>query len=126
MTTIAQYGLLIVLSLLLFLHFLILLKIIPYNLVWGGRIKTVKEMYRFEILSILINSLFIIVVLVQMNAVAIDIPKKIITGALWLMTGLFFLNTIGNALSKNKWEQRLFTPATILLAIFSLLLALSN
>ena len=126
MISMAQLGLLILLSLFLVLHFIILLKIIPYNLVWGGRLKSDKEMYRFEIFSILINLLFVIIILVQADFWMINIPNKIITYALWLMTGLFLLNTLGNVTSKNKLEQRLFTPITILLAIFSLILALSN
>ena len=126
MISMAQWGLLILLTLFLVLHFIILLKLIPYNLVWGGRLKSDKEMYRFEIFSILINSLLLIVILGQANFWMINIPNKIITYALWLMTGLFLLNTLGNVTSKNKLEQRLFTPITILLAIFSLILALSN
>lgn len=126
MTTIAQFGLLILLPLLLLLHLTILLKIVPYHFIWGGRLKTDKEMYRFEISSILINALLVIVVLVQANFLTIDIPRKIITAILWLMTGLFLLNTLGNAVSKNKLEHRLFTPVTILLTLFSLRLALSN
>lgn len=126
MISIAQWGLIILQSLFLVLHFIILLKLIPYNLVWGGRLKSDKEMYRFEIFSIVINSLFVMVILVQGNFLTIDIPKKIITSALWLMTGLFLLNTLGSITSKNKLEQRLFAPITILLTIFSLILALSN
>ncbi len=126
MITIAQFGLLSLLSLSLVLHLVILSKIIPYKFVWGGRLKSDKEMYRFEILSIIINSLFLIVVLVQASLLTIEIPKKLINYALWLMTVLFLLNTFGNAISKNKLEQRLFTPITILLTIFSLILALSN
>lgn len=126
MISTAQWGLLILLSLFLVLHFIILIKIIPYNLVWGGRLKSDKEMYRFEIFSILINSLFVIVILMQMSFLTIDIPKKVITYSLWLMTGLFLLNTLGNAISKNKLEKRLFTPVTLLLGIFSLTLALAN
>ncbi|HMJ46696.1 MAG TPA: hypothetical protein VK498_05170 [Ferruginibacter sp.] len=126
MISIAQWGLLILISLFLILHFFILLKWIPYNLVWGGRLKSDKEMYRFETFSILMNSLFVIIILVQGSLLAIDIPKRIITFALWLMMGLFLLNTLGNATSKNKLEQRIFTPITILLAIFSLILALSS
>ncbi len=126
MINLAQLGLLILLSLFLILHFLILMKIIPYNLVWGGRIKSDKEMYRFEIISILMNAIFLIVILKQANIVEMDIPKKIITYALWVMAVLFCLNTFGNAISKNKIEQKLFTPTTILLTIFSLILALSN
>jgi len=105
---------------------MILLKIIPYHLIWGGRLKSNNEMYRFEIFSILLNALFIIVILAQADFWMINIPKNIITYALWLMTGLFLLNTLGNAISKNKIERLIFTPITILLAIFSLVLALSN
>ena len=62
----------------------------------------------------------------QMSLLTIDIQKNVITYSLWLMTGLFLLNTLGNVTSKNKLEKRLFTPVTILLAIFSLTLALAN
>jgi len=83
-------------------------------------------MYRFEFFSILITSLFIIVILVQASFWMINIPHKIITYALWLMTGLFIFNTLGNAVSKNKIERLVFTPVTIIMVIFSLVLALSN
>ena len=126
MISTAQFGLLILLSLFLLLHFIILLKIIPYNLIWGGRLKSDTEMYRFEIFSILINALFIIVILAQAEFWMSNIPNKVITFALWLMTGLFLLNTLGNVISKNKIERLVFTPITILLAIFSLVLALTN
>jgi hypothetical protein len=108
------------------LHILILIKVIPYHLIWGGRLKTDKEMYRFEIVSILINALFVIIILVQAKIFAIDILEKVMTYALWLMTGLFVLNTWGNAISKNKLEKRLFTPVTIIMTIFSLILALAS
>lgn len=126
MIVIAQSGLLILLSLFLILHFIIIMKIIPYSLVWGGRLKSDKEMYRFEIFSVLMNILFIFVILLQANMVEIDFPKKIISYNLWLMTGLFLLNTAGNVTSKNKIEQMLIAPITILLSIFSLILALLN
>lgn len=126
MISIAQFGLITLLSLFLALHFMILLKLVPYTLIWGGRIKSDKEMYRFEIFSVLINALLILIVLVQGRFLPITIPEKIMTCALWIMAGLFFLNTWGNLTSKNKLEQRLFAPLTILLALFSFVLALSN
>jgi hypothetical protein len=126
MISTAQFGLLILLGLFLLLHFIILLKVIPYNIIWAGRLKSDKEMYRFEIFSILINLLFVMLILVQAKFLKIDIPGKIMTYALWLMTGLFLLNTLGNLTSSNKLEQRLFTPITILLAVFSAILAWSN
>jgi len=52
------------LSLVIVFHILVLLQIIPYNIAWGGRLKTVQEMYVFEIVSIALN-LFLIWCLVK-------------------------------------------------------------
>lgn len=126
MINFAQYGLLVVLSLFLVLHICVLLKFIPYNIIWGGRLKSDTEMYRFEAISILINLFFLFIILVQSEFVAIAFPKIIMTVLLWVMTILFLFNTFGNIMSKNKIEQRLFTPVTIILTIFSFILAWTN
>jgi hypothetical protein len=126
MINFAQYGLLIVLSLFLILHICVLLKFIPYNIIWGGRLKSDTEMYRFEAISILMNLFFLFVISVQSGFLVIGFPKIIMTVLLWAMTIMFLFNTFGNIMSKNKIEQRLFTPITIILAIFSLILAWAN
>jgi hypothetical protein len=126
MINFAQYGLLIVLSLFLILHICVLLKFIPYNIVWGGRLKSDTEMYRFEAISILMNLFFLFVISVQSGFLVIGFPKIIMTVLLWAMTIMFLFNTFGNIMSKNKIEQRLFTPITIILTIFSLILAWAN
>lgn len=126
MVNLAQYGLIVILAVFLVFHFLIILKIIPYNIVWGGRLKSDKEMYRFETVSILVNAILLLVILAYSNMLPIALPKTATTIIWWVMAALFALNTVGNIVSKNKLEQRLFTPVTILLTIFSLILALSN
>jgi hypothetical protein len=126
MVDFAQYALLIILSFLLVLHFCIILKIIPGKIVWGNRLKSDKEMYRFEIVSIIINLFFLISVLVHSGIWMIDFSKLFMKIILWIMTIFFAFNTFGNFLSKNKLEKRLFTPIAILLTVFSLVLALSN
>jgi hypothetical protein len=125
MVDFAQYALLIILSFLLVLHFCIILKIIPSKIVWGNRLKSEKEMYRFEIISIIFNVIFLFFVLVHSDIWMIDFSKITMTIILWIMTIFFAFNTLSNILSKNKLEQRIFIPITILLTIFSLVLALS-
>ena len=83
-------------------------------------------MYRFETVSILINLIFLFVILVQSQVLTIDIPKQIMTFLFWTMTTLFLFNTLGNVISKNALEQRLFAPITIILTMLSLILALTN
>lgn len=126
MENFAQYGLLVIFFVFLVFHILVIIKKIPYNIVWGGRLKSDIEMYRFETASVLINLFFLFVILVHSNFLTITFPKIIMTIILWVMTGLFALNTLGNIVSKNKLEQRLFTPITIILTLFSLILALTN
>ena len=107
----------------LVLHFIIMLKILPYQMVWGGRLKSDQEMYRFESISIIINLVLLFFIINYSNLLDIGLPTHISRFILWLMTIVFVLNTLGNAVSKNKLEQRLFTPLTILMALFSFVLA---
>ena len=123
MILIATYGLMILLFLFLVLHFIIMLKILPYQMVWGGRLKSDQEMYRFESISIIINLVLLFFIINYSNLLDIGLPAHISRIILWFMTIVFVLNTFGNAVSKNKLEQILFTPLTILMALFSFVLA---
>lgn len=117
MTLYIQYFVLVLLLLLMIFHLLILLKIVPYQILWGGRLKNDKEMYKFEGFSVLITALFLIIILVDTHYLNWSVPDLAITLALSLMSALFALNTFGNLMSKNKFEKRVFTPVTIALAL---------
>lgn len=121
----AQYILLILLFALLILHALILIKVIPYNLVWGSRLKSTSEMYRFEITSILINAIIIIIVLETTTLLNFNISLNLLKIAFWIMAFLFSVNTIANIFSKNKIEKMLFTPITIIMTLLSIYIAWS-
>lgn len=125
MKEIAQFGSLIIYSLSIVFHLLVLIKIIPYKMVWGGRLKSDTDMYKFEAVSLTVNLLFLFILLVQSNYVALSIPSPILTYTFWGMAALFLLNTAGNLLSKNRMEQMIFTPITILLTLFSVVLAMA-
>ncbi len=126
MTRVAIYGLLILLSLFVLFHFAILLGIVPYGMVWGGRLKSHDQMLSFETFSILVNLFMVAVIAVRAGFLRLRVPALVLKTALWIMFVLFLLNTAGNALSTNGLEQLLFTPITLLLAFFSLVLALSK
>jgi hydrogenase-4 membrane subunit HyfE len=120
----ASSALFIIFSLVILFHVLVIAGIIPYGIVWGGRIQSQEEMISFEIISILINGIMLAVVAIYTRHLNVKINPKIIKAALWIMVGIFLLNTIGNLFSKNEWEKIIFTPITLLLAIFSLRLAM--
>ncbi len=107
-------------------HALILFGTIPYDMVWGGRLKDQQQMIYFEMVSILLNGVMLMVVVFNARYVNVSIRPVIIKAALWFMVGLFFLNSIGNIFSDNDLERLLFTPLTFLLCLFSLRLAINK
>jgi len=97
--------LLIIISSTLLLHALILIKIIPYNIAWGGRIQTDEAMYVFETLSILLNLILGIALLIKGSFIKQFVGPKIVNVTLWIFLLLFALNTIGNLLAKTNFEK---------------------
>jgi uncharacterized membrane protein YuzA (DUF378 family) len=113
-------GMLTLLGFVLAFHVLVLLQIIPYQIVWGGRLQSVADMQRFEIVSILVNDLIILVILLKSGYIKHSIPMKIINGLMWVIVGLFALNTVGNLFAQTATEMIVFTPMTIVSAILCL------
>lgn len=95
-------------------HLLILFKIIPFNIAWGGRLKSGQEMYVFESISIVLN-LFLIWIL---SLKAKKVKHKFIDISLWVFFVIFSLNTIGNLFAHTNFEKYF----SILTLIFALLL----
>jgi hypothetical protein len=93
-------------------HLSILLKIIPYEITWGGRLKNDSEMYVFETVSILINFILGLTLLVKGNYIKQVISLKIANIILWIFLILFGLNTIGNIFAKSNFEK-LFAILTL-------------
>jgi hypothetical protein len=124
--SVAKVGLIIIFSLILIFHLLVLTGIIPYSVVWGGRIDNQPQMIVYETVSIAVNAFFLMAVLFKSGFFKVQLPEKIMNGVLWAMVILFLLNTVGNLLSVNSLEKIIFTPITLLLAVFSLILVLNK
>jgi hypothetical protein len=116
----AEIAMITIFSTTLVFHLLVLVKVIPYAMVWGGRLKSDRDMYRFEVVSITVNLLFMLVILVKAGILPLFIPRPVMTVSLWFMFGLFVVNTAGNIMSKNKLEKTVFTPVTIALSVLIL------
>lgn len=116
---------LVLFSCVLVFHILVLSGFIPFDIVWAGRLKSKEEMIVFETVSILLNSLMLLVIAIRGNLLWIQWNEKLVTGILWVMTLLFGVNTIGNLFAENSWETIIFTPITFILSILSLRLAIS-
>lgn len=106
-------------------HLLVITGIIPYTIVWGGRLQTQREMILFESVSIIVNALLISVVYIKWKPIQPGL-RKTATVILWLFAVLFFLNTIGNLMAKATLETIVFTPLTFISSILCVRLAIEK
>lgn len=86
-------------------HLLVLIGVIPYTVVWGGKIETLEQRYIFEGISLAVNVLLIGTVLQESGYINRFLPKKAIRIILWFFVVVFALNTLGNLFAENRYEQ---------------------
>ena len=122
----ALSALLFILSLVVIFHVLVIFKVIPYSIVWAGKIASDKQMYQFEVISISINIFLIIVVLIQGDLLNWRIKPLVIKIFLFLFSAIFALNTVGNLFAKMSIETYIFTPITLILALLCFRLGFKN
>lgn len=109
-------------SLLVF-HLLVLIQIIPYDIVWAGKIKNTQELYAFESVSILINASMLFVLYLKFKNIKNNASNKLVNGIIWGFVGLFALNTIGNLFAEAVLEQVLGTFLTLVSAVLCWIIA---
>lgn len=96
-----------ILAVVVLFHIGIITKMIPYEMTWGGRLKNDAEMYVFESISILVNSLLGFLLLMKGGYVKLRLKEKIIDIVLWIFLVLFVINTVGNLFAKTNFEKSL-------------------
>lgn len=108
------------------MHVLILLKIVPYDFVWGGRLKSEADVIIFESISLVVQILFILIIAVKAGYVFKGKFKRTLNVSIWVMFGLIVLNTIGNLASNSGLETMVMTPLTSVLALLVFRLAIEK
>ena len=94
----------ILVSIMLF-HLSIMLKIVPCEITWGGRLTSDAEMYVFETISMVINLFLFSILLIMGKYLKPVIHPKVVNLILWIFLVLFGLNTIGNVLAETTFEK---------------------
>ena len=107
-------------SLMLIFYTLVLLAIIPYDIVWAGKINSEVNMKKLEMISILVNAFAILILLLHAGYIQNNISVKIFKVIIWLFVILFSLNTIGNLFAESQFELYFFAPLSFILAILCL------
>lgn len=113
----AELTALIIFALNLLFHAGIMAGLIPADIVWGSRIQSTTQFYLLESLSLVFNGLFLGLMLIRLELWKLGLSPKVIRFSLGFMAIFFLLNTLGNLMSKNSFEQMVFSPMTLLLSI---------
>ena len=115
------------LGLLFIFHVLVLLKVIPADIVWGGQIQGVPaNLVTLEIVALLVTAFFILIVAAKLGYLQASKLSGAINVGLWLIFAYVLLNTLGNLASGISFEKLVFAPITILLALCALRLAIEK
>lgn len=123
----AGNTLLISLILLSIFHILVLTKIVPSNIVWGGRSSnSASNIIALELIALLVTLIFILIVSLKAGYLKISKLKKVATVGIWIMAGFFLLNMAGNLSSPSLVEKMVFGPLTLIMAVLAFRLALEK
>lgn len=107
-------------------HILVILQLIPYHIVWAGKLKNIEEMYQMEGVSLLLNSLMLWICYRKKNTPPEhNNQPRLYTWYFTAISILFFLNTIGNVFFPSTlFERVVFSPLTLALSAFSFRVAI--
>lgn len=98
------------------LHLLILFQIVPFIIVWGGRIKSEQTMYLMEGFAFLSMLFLGSVILMKNNIVKPVFTSKTIRRIHLVFALFFIMNTIGNLLAET-FIEKIQSIITLYLAI---------
>ena len=113
--------------LMLVMHALILLRLIPADIVWGGQVKADQSnLLSLEIVAITLTLVFTGIVAQKLKLLKIGESKKAVNVGIWIVFAYLILNTLGNFASGVKAETLVFGPLTIVMAFCALRLAIEK
>jgi len=113
------------LGLLLIFHILVLFKVIPANIMWGGQ-ATAANIITLEIVALIVTLFFGYVIAAKTGYVSSGKFIVVINILVWIIFAFLVLNTVGNLASGVSAENLIFAPITLILALCALRLALEK
>jgi hypothetical protein len=115
------------LGLLFIFHVLVLFRVLPADIVWGGQVGDAQaNLVPLEIVALFVTLLFMFIVAVKTGHIKLNKFSGSINTGVWLFFIFMVLNTLGNLASAVSFENLLFAPITLILAFCALRLAIEK
>ena len=113
--------------LMLIMHVLVLAKVMPSNLIWGGQVAADgSNLLQLEIVAISLTLIFTGIAAGKMRQINTGGSNRWINIGVWIVFAYLVLNTLGNFASGVSLETLIFGPLTIIMAFCALRLALEK
>ena len=114
-------------GLLFIFHLLVLFKVIPADIVWGGQIKGVQaNLIMLEAVALLVILFFMLIIAAKTGYIKAGKFSAVVNIGVWLIFAFMILNTLGNLASGISFENLVFAPITIILAFCAYRLAMEK
>lgn len=92
---------------------------------WGGSHVVLPTKLRISsAISIILYLVFALIILSGASVLDIPMDGSVLNVGIWALTGYFFIGVFMNGISRSKRERAVMTPATLVLALACLLIAL--
>lgn len=103
------------LSVVILLHLAILLQLIPYDIVWAGKIDSLEAMYLLETVSLILNGTLMLVLYLKLKHLKQAMPTPVVDVILWIYVVVFGLNSLGNLFAQTLFELIFGTLFTLVM-----------
>ena len=113
------------LGLLLIFHLLVLFKIVPADVMWGGQANA-GNIVMLEIVALAVTIFFGYIIAAKTGYFQVGKFVGVVNVLVWIIFAFLVLNTLGNLASGVSAENFIFAPITLVLAICALRLAIEK
>lgn len=119
--------LLIAFAALVLFHLLVLFKVVPPEIVWGGQISAAgTSLLVLEITALAVTLVFAEIIAAKIGYIRAGKFRTVVNIGVWIVFAYLILNLAGNLASGVAFENLVFVPITLVLALLALRLAVER
>jgi hypothetical protein len=108
-------------------HLLVLARVVPSDIVWGGRMGNAPaDPITLETIALAVTALFGVITAAKVDYIKVGNLKQAVGILVWLVFVYSLLNIAGNLASGSPVEKAVFTPVSVAVAVLLFRLAMEK